>query len=376
MPDTALDPVFRLFDHLSDGFCLADSRGNAIYVNDAARRLLELPQGEAELNMCRLLCEHLAVEGGEHAGATCPLRDGSHPASSVTFLGRHGPHSAFNWRGESIQRAERWTDLRVRCLRARLPLDGHEGEELHVIILEDASSEMDLRRHRADWRSMVAHDLRTPLTGIFGALRLLAEMHPEVKDGQSQDAKLVQLGLRNCERMIELLDLYLDVARIDAGAMPVRPEPLALLALAQDAVSEQSATAAAHDVTVELAIPPDLKAVADKSLLSRVFENIVNNGIKYNNPGGRLTISARAEPAGVEVSFADTGRGIEPGDLPFIFDRFYQAESRRSGRTKGNGLGLTFCKEALGRMGGSIAVESRLGQGSRFVVTLPSPSSA
>ncbi len=366
---TELSAVYSLFDHLTDGFCLADADGDVLYMNDAAKRLLELSGPQRHLpNLCRLLCERLQINGG-CAGPTCPLRDPKDPAQAVTFVGRHGPRASFNWRDDRVHRADRFRDLRVRCLRAKLPLTGRSEDEVHVVLIEDASHEMELKRHRADWRSMIAHDLRAPLSGIFGALRLLEEVH------SSEDPDLVGLALRNCRRMMELLDLYLDVAQLDAAMMPVKLEDVELAGVAGDAVDEQRAAASAAGVLLELDVASALAARADRVLLGRVVGNLLNNAIKYNVKGGRVTVSAAKDDQGVALTVKDTGRGIAEVDLPHIFDRFYQAEARRAGRIKGNGLGLTFCKEALGLMSGEIGVASRIGEGSEFIVRLPSGGS-
>lgn len=365
---TELSAVYSLFDHLSDGFCLATAGGDVLYMNEAAQRLLDISGPQRQLaNLCRLLCERLQQDGAQASGLTCPLLDAADPAQAVTFVGKHGPRQSFNWRDDRVHRAERYRDLRVRCLRTKLPLAGVNNEELHVVLIEDASHEMELKRHRADWRSMIAHDLRAPIAAVFSSLRLLEEKTADPKERDD----ILQLALRNCRRMIELLDLYLDVAQFDAGMTKMRLEALDLAGLVADAVEEQSPLASDHGVTVELELAAGLKARADRDMLSRVVENLLNNAIKYNVKGGRVRITALEDEHGVLLTFKDTGRGIAETDLPRIFDRYYQAEARRAGRIKGNGLGLTFCKEALALMGGEIAVASKVGEGSEFLVRLP-----
>jgi signal transduction histidine kinase len=170
--------------------------------------------------------------------------------------------------------------------------------------------------------------------------------------------------------MMELLELYLDVARLDADAMKVRLEPVALLGVVEDAVAEQSSLASEAGVTIELDVPRELAATADAELLGRVAENLLNNAIKYNFRGGKVRVSASEDERGAALSFKDTGRGIAESELPRVFDRYYQAQARRAGRIKGNGLGLTFCKEALRLMGGTISAASEPGKGTEFVVRL------
>lgn len=362
---------FSLFDRVSDGICVADAGGCVLYLNEAAHRLLETWGQETEArNICEFLCGKLEVQTGRRAAAGCPLRDPNREAKAATFLGRHGPHPAFNWRDDRVKRAERWKDIRARCLKTSLPLDGKE-RELRLVVMENAAPEMDLKRHRADWRQMIAHDLRAPLASIFAALRLLEDIHPrQAKAPQDQDRQLVEMSVQACRRMMELLDLYLDVERLDADAMSAKLEDLELGLVVGEAIEPQRALAAANGVAISSEVPAGLKARADSELLGRVVGNLVNNAIKYNVKGGSLRISAVVGESGVHLSFKDTGRGIDPQDLPFMFDRYYQAEARRAGRLQGNGLGLTFCTEALKLMDGSISVESEPGKGTEFVVTL------
>jgi signal transduction histidine kinase len=365
-----LSALYTLFDKLSDGVCLADPDGKAFYINPAAAALLESAAGENPgVDLCGALCSRLELEAGRSALHACPLRGVKGPGKSASFVGRHGPRAAYNWRDDRVKRAERWRDLRVRCLTTWLPLRPGAGEdEVHVVLIEDATPEMDLRRHRADWRNMIAHDLRAPLTSIYSGLCLLEEARPASQD--TQESKIVQMARGACKRMMELLDLYLDVARLDAGAMKARLEPVRLSTVVARAIEEQASLADSSGVTLKVEGDAELKALGDADLLQRVAENLLNNAVKYNRRGGRVTISVSRGADGARLSFADTGSGIDPKDLPFIFDRFYQAEARRAGRIQGNGLGLTFCKEALDLMGGGIAVSSRPGEGSEFVVTL------
>lgn len=364
-----LAAIYGLFDNLSDGVCLADPDGNAFYVNPAAARLLDAPAGVGPgVNLCGALCARLETGNGRSAAHACPLKGARTAGQSVAFVGRHGPRAAYNWRDDKVNRAERWRDLRVRCLTTRLPLRGQAEEEIHVVLIEDATPEMDLRRHRADWRHMIAHDLRAPLASVYSGLKLIEEMRS--REPGDKEAEVVEVSLRSCRRMMELLDLYLDVARLDAGAMKLRLERVRVAAVLNDVVKEQGPLAAASGVALKTDGDAEALALADEELLARVFENLLNNAIKYNKSGGEVLVTTERTPEGVTVSFKDTGQGIDPSDLPFIFDRFYQAEARRAGRIQGNGLGLTFCKEALDLMGGSIGLNSQPGKGSEFLVGL------
>lgn len=364
-----LDP---LFDELTDGICISDGDGNILYMNPAAKRMMDVPEPAKEtLNTCQLLCGRLFASGSEACAAHCALRDRGSAQKSVTFAGRHGPRSSFEWKNFNIRRFDRWGHLRVRCLKGSGRLLGLGDEDRHFTLIEDASVEMEFSRRKEDWRLMVAHDLRSPLTNVQATLLLLQEMAAGEPLG-AKEKELLAGSLRSCQRITELLDLFLDIAKLDSGVMPVDKKDAALHSLVRKAVDEQAAAAGAKKIKIEIEIGNEILVRVDPELAYRVVQNILNNAIKFTPEGGRVTLRAAPAAEGMTaLSITDTGPGIAPDDLPLIFDRFYQARARREGKIQGNGLGLTFCREALGAMGGSIEVRSQPGAGSTFIVQLP-----
>lgn len=369
--DITVELLDRLFSELSDGVCISDVDGAILYANPAAKTMMALKEGGADgKNICEQLCGHLMDPHSKDRAGHCLLRMRDGDEKAVTARGRHGPMSIYEWQGASVRRCDRWRDLRVRCTRLRTDLgDGKEGEK-HFTFIEDASAEMDLERHREDWRNMVAHDLRNPLTNVAGALMVLEEI-PAGRVLTGKEAGLVAVALKACRRITELLDLYVEVAQIDAGAMPVFPRRTELTALLAEAAEEQAAAARAKNIEVRAAANPGLAAFADSKLIFRILQNLLNNAIKFTPDGGRIELEASGSGESVEILVRDSGPGISALDSPFIFDRFYQARARREGRLQGNGLGLTFCREALAVMGGEIELRSRPGAGAEFAVRLP-----
>lgn len=363
-----LDP---LLGELADGVCMADGSGRILYLNAAAERLLEVPLDEARgKSLCDLLCGHLALSGtGECAAERCPLREGRQKAA--TFLGRYGPKFSFEWRQPHIRRVERWKDLRVRAMSLATPwLDSEEAEKCFAIV-EDVSAEVELERRKEDWRKMIAHDLRSPLLSLYANLRVIEAVPAGTALG-AQERGLVDLSVRACRKILELLNLYLDVSKLEAGLMPVSARELPLLGLAAACAAELSPLARSRNIQVAVEVPADSRVRADPALLARVVQNLLDNALKYTREGGRVVLKGVGEEGPMAgLSVEDDGIGIAPEDLPLIFDRFYQARARREGRIQGNGLGLTFCWEAMKAMGGEIAVRSKLGSGSEFVIRLP-----
>ncbi len=366
-----VDLLDKLFAELTDGVCVSDAEGVILYANSAAVKLMDIEKGKAEgRRICELLCSHLIDAHAKDRAAHCLMRMRGGDLSAVTVQGRHGPSTTYEWQGASIRRSDRWKDLRVRCLRLHTDLvDGKNTEKLFTF-LEDASHEMELERHREDWRNMVAHDLRNPMTNVAGALMVLEDI-PAGRALTGKEADLVAIALRSSRRIVELLDLYMEVAQLDAGAMPIHPRRTGLAKTAAEAVEEQAMAARAKKITLCFGVPEDLAAFADPKLLFRILQNLINNAVKFTPEGGRVEVQACGSGEMVEVVVRDTGPGISALDAPFIFDRFYQARARREGRLQGNGLGLTFCREALAAMGGAIELRSRPGCGAEFAFHLP-----
>lgn len=339
----------KLFEHLSDGLCLSDGDGRVRYANPAARRLLSVPEPTGRL-LCDALCGRMGCKDG------CALLEPDGP-EAVTLKGRLGPAVAYDWRDVRVLRKETFKDLRVRCMRQ---------PGMRLTLIEDVTDRAELERHKEDWRHMIAHDLRSPVTAIFGTLRSLesAGLQPAL-------LRLVRSSLRSCERMLELLNLYLDVAKLDAGVMPVRLEAVDLRGAAQLACEELQAPAFQRRVTLEVRVPRGLTARGDAALLQRVLRNLLSNAVKFSPFDSAVTVSGQRDGSWAVLSVQDNGPGIEAADVPRVFDRYWQAAKRREGKLQGTGLGLTFCREALKAMGGRIALASEPGSGCVFTAALP-----
>lgn len=334
-----------LLDHLSDGVCISDENFQLLYLNPAARRLLQLDETpRVGKNVCELVTSALpAPRLGRCQNAACPLQ-GRQPAEG----------------GVTVQVGS----VRVRCLAAPQEV---AGRSLHLTLLEDNSAEMELKRQQEDWRNMVAHDLRTPLTPVLATLIMLLDNDAI----QGQDRRLIELSIGSARRMLELLSLYLDVAKLDAGLMNLRTAPVSLAAVARRAVESQEALSRQKRQALTMSVPEGLTVCADEELLVRVLQNLVNNAVKYSGERARIELGAEPRGAGARLWVKDDGPGMAAADLPRIFDRFYQAQARRSGATGGTGLGLAFSKQALEAMGARIFVTSEKDVGTEFSIIFP-----
>ena len=215
--------------------------------------------------------------------------------------------------------------------------------------------------------AIVSHDLRNPIHTISMAAAWELEVLPE---GDTQHRKQWHIVRRSAERANRLIQDLLDVARIEAGQLSVEAAPSAAADLVAEAVELHASVAGDKGVElVQLATAADLPAVlADRERTLQVFGNLLGNAIKFTPAGGQVSVGAEAAPGAVVFSVADTGPGIAPEHLPHLWDRFWQAQ--RASRS-GAGLGLAIARGIVEAHGGEVVVDSELGRGTRFRLTLP-----
>ncbi|NNN05861.1 MAG: PAS domain-containing protein [Elusimicrobia bacterium] len=338
-----------LFNAIPDGICISDRRSRATYANPAAEMILGgFPREKTRRTVCTALCGRLFAQGGGDCRSHCPLRDARSRETEVSFQGRYGPKGKH---------------LRVRCFR----LDSGKNEK-HFTLIEDVTVQTNCERRREGWRSMLEHDIRSPLTVVLTALVCLAES-PNSWSRDAEEKELLSIALQGARRMAKLLENDLDLARLAAGKMPMSPETVSIGELLAKCVEMQEPMARAKRITVKLQADASIQATADSNLLFRVAQNLLDNALKFTPESGAVEIRAEYRRESVRLSFKDTGPGIAAEHVPLLFERYYQAEAR-NGKASGTGLGLAFCREALAAMGGGIQVKSLAGQGSEFIVTL------
>ena len=250
-------------------------------------------------------------------------------------------------------------------VRVPTPYPGEIGE------LAAAFNDMAQGLARADElrRNMtadVAHELRTPLSVIRGKLEgVLDGVYPATPEHLAPILEQTQL----LTHLVE--DLHL-LALAEAGQLPLEKRPMDVGDLLRDAQVNFGPQADDRGVTLALNLPAALpKVVADWRRVAQVLGNLLTNALHHTPEGGCVTLSAVASGGWVEVAVADTGTGVPPEDLPYIFERFWRRDKSRSRAGGGSGLGLAIAKQLVELHGGTIGVESNPGKGSRFHFTLP-----
>lgn len=271
--------------------------------------------------------------------------------------------------GEELE-VERPDGRRTDILVGAAPLRGDRGEITGVVAgFQDISRLKELDRIKDEFVAIVSHEMRTPLTAILGALQLLVA---ENAVPEAENRELLEVALKSCQRLVRIVNDMLDLSKMEAGRMhfrlvPLDVEPLVRLAAeGVEAIAREAGIAVVCEVDAEVAI-----VQGDRDRLTQALVNLLSNAIKFAPSGSVVTLAARNVPAGVEMSVTDRGPGIAPNDIPRLFHKFQQLDSPGTRRVGGTGLGLSITKGIVEEHGGTIAVDSTVGVGTTFTITLP-----
>lgn len=249
------------------------------------------------------------------------------------------------------------------------PVREQSGEAGVVMIVRDITRLKQLEDVRRDFVANVSHELRTPLSIFHGYVENLLDTPKMSRDMQ---AEIFSILRKHSLRLNALLEDLLMLARLESRHEKIEKAPLNIAALLRAAETDWAGKLREHQLTLAVEAPDDLPRVdGDVRRLEQVIHNLLANAVKYTEPGGRITL--RAGPVGgqMEVRVADTGRGIPPADVPHIFERFYRADKARSREQGGTGLGLSIVKHIVQLHGGTVAAESRYGEGTAIILRLP-----
>jgi two-component system sensor histidine kinase GlrK len=229
---------------------------------------------------------------------------------------------------------------------------------------------------KEDFVAHISHELRTPLTAIREGTTLLREEVPGPLT--SAQREIVDVVRHNSERLYRFLSSVLDLSRMEAGMMEYVQVPSDLYALLDRSVRTVQLTAQRKAIHLDLLCPSPLPLLSlDEARMQQVFDNLLNNAMKFTPTGGsiRVVAVARGDKAQggpwLEVRVSDTGAGIPPEEVERIFDRFYQSPHHQDERHRGSGLGLAIARYIVEAHGGRIWAESKLGRGATFIVVLP-----
>lgn len=247
----------------------------------------------------------------------------------------------------------------------------HEAIHGALILAEDQTELLAMERARQEFLSNVSHELRTPLSSA----KLMLETVIAAPDDEAREVFLPQV-LGQVDRLGALVEKLVEQARAQSGDVPLRRERLELESIVSPIVRSFAPQADAKHVSLELQEETNPPVDVDRDRIAQVVVNLVDNALRYTHPGGTVTVKLSTEKDDAVITVADSGIGIPFKDLPHIFERFYVVDRSRAREVSGAGLGLAIVKQIIDAHKGSIAVESRLGRGTKFVCRLPAAAAA
>ena len=267
------------------------------------------------------------------------------------IVSRRAAHS-----GEGL--AERQLEVRA------MPLTGGRT----AVATLDVTGHARLARMEDAFVANVSHELRTPLAATLGALKLLA--HGVDHLSPEQWPVLLEVALRNAERLASLVDDLLDLQQLTDGALPLTSEPVALHEVAAAVRDELQLLAGEGGVHLQIE-GPSCQVTADAGRVHQVVVNLVSNAIKFSPAGANVVLRTSSDAGCAQLDVIDRGRGIPAEDHAKVFTRFGQVDAESDRERGGTGLGLPLSLALAQRMGGDLTLDSRPGQGTTFTLTLP-----
>ena len=325
-----------LFTHMADGVVAFDKSGHILHMNPAAQQMLGMEFGP-ELTYTQVF-PNLNVEESD--------------------LGEGGQYIEIDYAANK------------RILKILLAMFGTAEEENSGImaVLHDITEQKKLDSSRREFVANVSHELRTPLTNVKGYTETLLDAGDEL-DGETR-RNFLQVIYNESDRMTHIVKDLLTLSQLDYGKMDMEMSPIPVKLIVQNIASAMLIEARGQGLTLETKLEEPLPLIlADRNRMEQVIANIVSNAIKYNRPGGTVTLSAFSQEDKVVIKVQDTG--IPQEDIPRLFERFYRVDKARSRERGGTGLGLAIAKEIVEQHQGTIGVESQLDAGTTVTITLP-----
>jgi two-component system, OmpR family, sensor histidine kinase SenX3 len=237
-------------------------------------------------------------------------------------------------------------------------------------IIEDASERVRLDSVRTDLVANISHELKTPV----GAIALLAETLAD-EDEPEVIARLAPKLIAEAHRLSRIIDELLELSRIELGGQALN-EVVDLAAVAREALAVHAPLAAARGIPVHLEAYRGANVVGNRRQLLSAVGNLVENAVKYSDPGAAVDVDVHADGGHVVLAVHDRGMGIPGRDLERVFERFYRVDKARSRETGGSGLGLSIVRHVMASHGGQVSVASVEGEGSTFTLRVPLASTA
>ena len=257
----------------------------------------------------------------------------------------------------------------VTYLKGRTaPIQLSEDEHALAYIFQDITQEVEAEKMKSDFHSMIAHDLRSPMSVIQGYVSLMASG----KTGPINDTQgeFLESVVKKIGEMTSLLNDFLDMSKMDAGFVNLKSSDFGLFPLIEEVVSDLGPMAASREIDVSVELPPEnISVFADSLRLTQILRNLLSNAIKYNVEKGWLRVTVAAEDDWARISVTDGGIGMSAEELEVLFEPYTRGHTQR--KIKGIGLGIVIVKKLVEAHGGHVTVSSEPGEGSSFTFTIP-----
>lgn len=330
---------------MAEGVLTVDNQGRVLDLNDAGAKMLQLDPAKARGRFVHEVLRRPALLDFVDKALSSPL-----PIQEDLVIYDDQPR-CFTASGNLLRNAR---NERIGVL----------------VVLRDVTRLRQLENLRRDFVANASHELRTPVTSIKGFVETLLEQG--IEDRQNAQ-RFLQIILQEANRLSALIDDILSLARIEKETEEKRIvlEPGLLKDVIDAALARCQPLAGQRHMQLAATCPADLEARIHRGLLEQALVNLLDNAIKYSEPGKTVRLEVRQVPGQTVIAVIDQGFGIEPRHLPRLFERFYRVDAGRSRQTGGTGLGLAIVKHIALAHGGWVSVESTLGAGSTFAIHLP-----
>ena len=334
------DRAGQILDALDDGVLLLDGAGRLLVANPAARSWFGLPDAlRPGLPVQRVLgAPQVSALAEEAAEAGAPV------VGTLTLV---------------------FPEPRTLTMRA-FPLADRGPTGRIVVTLTDITQRRRLEVLRRDFVANASHELKTPVA----AVRVLAEtLLTALPDDPEAGRRFAERIGREAERLDVLVRDLLDLSRVERGTLDV--EPVDLVGLAKEMVGGYGDLAEERRIKLHSELRPQLSMRGDRAQLGLLLSNLLDNALRYTPARGTVCVRLDGAESRAVIQVSDTGQGIPAGELSRVFERFYRVDKARARQTGGTGLGLAIVRHVAEAHGGTVRVDSELGRGSTFTVSLP-----
>lgn len=346
------DRIESVIDNMADGIMVTDSVGSITLVNRTMINMMKFSKQEVlgkTVNACFDNKEILSfIEKNQFYGSVFSQKN------LEIVLKQSG--------GENIVRI------------SYQPLISHEESVMgNIIVAKDITVQKAAQRNQSDFIAHVSHELRTPLNTIKSYVEML--MDDEVNN---RETKIDFFNTINDEadRLARLINNLLNISKIEMGSLMINKDLIKTRDFLEDIFKSVESQAISKNIKIELLLPDKLSSlVMDKDQIRIAILNVLSNAIKYTPEDGSITFRAEEDESFIQIDITDTGYGISEEEIPHIFDKFFRSSDEKVKAHTGNGLGLALCRDIIKLHDGKIDVMSNIGQGTHFILTLPTEDS-